>query len=282
MFVWVLILVGWVAFLSLILHDVTKQDATGSAVLAGARKVRALFALAVVRFRRFRRARARALARARAEQQAAKEAVAAAASAASPAETGPPNPVSAAPMPQAPISPEPVSVEPAPAELTPAEPMFAEPMPAETPSPEIAPSTPMVSEEPSPPEEPSQAETLQPETPQQVAPEAIKLAPEAVEVQTETAEASSPKKKWWRPHDDRAAKTIPEIETAITRAVQSATPDCKDFVGVIVRPKTPKSRHDVNWELQGVRFGKADKKLVNDALRGIVKQMQREYRVPDR
>ena len=50
---------------------------------------------------------------------------------------------------------------------------------------------------------------------------------------------------------------------------------------MIVRQKTPKSRHDVNWELQGIRFGKADKELVNGALRGILKQMQQEYRVPD-
>ena len=234
MFVWVLILVGWIAFVSLILHDVTKKDAAGSAVLIAARKVRALIGLAVLRFRRFRRARARAIARARAERQAAIEAAAAAA--------------------KAPTVAEPVSSEPPTADL----------MPAETVSPEIAPSTPI------PPEE----------TPQQVPPEAIKLAPDAIR-QVQTAEAPAPKKKWWRPHDDRAAKTIPELETAITHAVKSAAPDCKDFVGVIVRQKTPKSRRDVNWELQGVRFGKADKEQVNDALRGIVKQMQQEYRVPD-
>ena len=64
-------------------------------------------------------------------------------------------------------------------------------------------------------------------------------------------------------------------------AVKSAAPDCRDFVGVIVRQKTPRSRQDVNWELKGVKFGKADKKRVNDALHGIVKQMQREFRVTD-
>ena len=229
MFAWVLILVAWVALLSLILHDVTKDETAGGAVLTAARKARALAALAVIRFRKSRRARAKAISRARAEKQAA-IAVAAAA-----AESRSPEPTTA----------EPVSAEP------------------ETVSPEIAPSTPIPSE-----------------TSQHVAPEAIKLAPEAIG-QVSALEASAPKKKWWRPHDVRAAKTIPELETAITDAVKSTAPDCGNFVGVIIRQKTPKSRQDVNWELQGIRFGKADKKLVNDALPGIVKQMQREFRLTD-
>jgi hypothetical protein len=234
MFAWVLILVAWVAFLSLILHDVTKDETAGGAVLTAARKVRALIALAVIRFRKFRRARAKAIARARAEKHAVVTAAAAAGSR-SPGLT----------------TAEPVS----------AVPTSAEPVPAETVSPEIAPSTPIPSE------------TSQPETPQRVAPEAIKLAP--------AQDPSAPRKKWWRSQDDRPAKTIPELESAIAEAVRSAAPDCGNFVGVIVRQKTPKSRQDVNWELQGVRFGKADKKLVNDALHGIVKQMQREFRLTD-
>ncbi len=263
MFAWVLILVAWVAFLSLILHDVTKDDEdAGSAVLIAAGKVRALIALAVIRLRKFRRARAKAIARARAEKQAAIEAAAVSAERPSPelttAAAVSAEPVSSVATSAEPVSVQPVSVEPAPADL----------MSAETVSPGIAPSS------------PTPAETSQPEALQQVAPGAIRLAPEAVK-QVPASEASVPKKKWWRPQDDRAAKTIPELETAITEAVKSTAPDCGDFVGVIVRQKTPKSRQDVNWELQGVRFGKADKKLVNDALHGIVKQMQREYRVAD-
>jgi hypothetical protein len=234
MFAWVLILVAWVAFLSLILHDVTKDETAGGAVLTAARKVRALIALAVIRFRKFRRARAKAIARARAEKHAVVTAAAAAGS----------------------LSPGPTTAEP-----VSAVPTSAEPVPAETVSPEIAPSTPIPSE------------TSQPETPQRVAPEAIKLAP--------AQDPSAPRKKWWRSQDDRPAKTIPELESAIAEAVRSAAPDCGNFVGVIVRQKTPKSRQDVNWELQGVRFGKADKKLVNDALPGILKQMQQEFRVTD-
>jgi hypothetical protein len=241
MFAWVLILVAWVAFLSLILHDVTKDETAGGAVLTAARKVRALIALAVIRFRKFRRARAKAIARARADKHAA-IAVAAAAAAGS-------------------RSPGPTTAEPVSAEPVSAVPTSAEPAPAETVSPEIAPSMPIPSE------------TSQPETPQRVAPEAIKLAP--------AQDPSAPRKKWWRSQDDRPAKTIPELESAIAEAVRSAAPDCGNFVGVIVRQKTPKSRQDVNWELQGVRFGKADKKLVNDALHGIVKQMQREFRLTD-
>ena len=249
MFAWVLILVAWVACLSLILHDVTKDEAAGSAISTAASKVRALIALAVIRFRKFRRARAKAIARARAEKekQAAIERAAAAAKPPAPAA----EPVSSASPPAEPASAE------APADLS-----------VETASPEIAPSAPT-------PPEPSQ-----PETPQQVAPEAIRLAPEAVK-QVPAPDASAQKKKWWRSQDERAAKTIPELETAITEAVKSTAPDCEDFVGVIVRQKAPKSRQAANWELQGIRFGKADKKLANDALQGIVKQMQREYRLTD-
>jgi hypothetical protein len=226
MFAWVLILIAWVALLSLILHDVTRDETSGSAVLIAARKVRALIALAFTKARRSRRARARATARARAAKQAA--------IVTSPAETPSPEPVSPEPLPPEPVSPETASPEPA----------SAEPI-------SLAPAA--------------------PETPRHFAPEAIKLG----------VNASAPKKKWWRSQNDRAAKTIPEIESAIVEAVRSAAPDCRDFVGVIVRQKTPRSRQDVNWELQGVKFGKADKKRANDALHGIVKQMQREFRVTD-
>ena len=225
MFAWVLILIAWIALLSLILHDVTRDEASGSAVLIAARKVRALIALAITKARRSRRARARATARARAAKQAAIVAA---------AEAPSPEPVSPEPLPPEPVSPE-------------------------TTSPETAPP------------EPVSLAPAAPETPPHFAPEVIKLA----------VDASAPKKKWWKSQNDRAAKTIPEIESAIVEAVKSAAPDCRDFVGVIVRQKTPKSRQDVNWELQGVKFGKADKKRVNDALHGIVKQMQREFRVTD-
>ena len=225
MFAWVLILIAWVALLSLILHDVTRDETSGSAVLIAAKKVGTLIAWAITGARRFRRARARTTARARAAKQAAI--------------------VAAAEAPSVePVSPEPVSLEPVSPETTSPEPASSEPVP-------LAPAA--------------------PETPRHFAPEAIKLA----------VDASAPKKKWWRSQNDRAAKTIPEIESAIVEAVKSAAPDCRDFVGVIVRQKTPKSRQDVNWELQGVKFGKADKKRVNDALHGIVKQMQREFRVTD-
>jgi hypothetical protein len=277
MFAWVLILVAWVLFLSLILHDVTKDEATGSAVSIAARKLRALIALAVIRFRKFRRARAKAIARARAEKRAATEAAAAAAAAstAAAALAAPPSPVPAEPVAAEPSTvstpAEQAPAEPAPAEQSSVEPAFAEQMPVETASPEIAPSTPI-------PSDTSQSEES--ETPQHIAPEAIRLVPETAK-QVPTSEAPAPKKKWWRSQNERAAKTIPEIETAITEAVKSTAPDCGGFVGVIVRQKTPKSRQDVNWELQGVKFGKADKKRANDALHGIVKQMQREFRLSD-
>ncbi len=42
MFAWILILGSWVALLSLILHDATKEDSDGSAISIAAKKIKAL------------------------------------------------------------------------------------------------------------------------------------------------------------------------------------------------------------------------------------------------
>ena len=54
------------------------------------------------------------------------------------------------------------------------------------------------------------------------------------------------------------------------------TAPCEDFVGVIVGRKTPKSHLDPNWEVQGAKFGKADRKLVEETLASVVQRMQKE------
>ena len=83
-------------------------------------------------------------------------------------------------------------------------------------------------------------------------------------------------KRWWR-KDHRVSMTTPELELAISEAAKSAAPGCEDFVGVIVRHKPPKSHLDPNWAVHGVRFGKADRKMVNEALTAVVERMQREF-----
>jgi hypothetical protein len=82
------------------------------------------------------------------------------------------------------------------------------------------------------------------------------------------------KKKWWS-KDSRTEITGAELEAAILEAVRK-TASCQDFIGVIVGRKTPKSHLDPNWEVQGAKFGKADRKLVEEALASVVQRMQKE------
>ena len=85
-----------------------------------------------------------------------------------------------------------------------------------------------------------------------------------------------PKKKRWR-KDGRVSITIPELELTIVQAVQKTAPDCEGFVGVIVQRTKPASRSDVNWEIQGIKFGNADRKIASEALTTITERLQREF-----
>jgi len=96
-------------------------------------------------------------------------------------------------------------------------------------------------------------------------------------------ESTPPRKRWWhgRRIDERVSMTSPEIELAIAEAVKKTAPGCEDFIGVVIRQTTPKSRLDVNWELRGIRFGKADREMVNEAVATVVERMQREFRLTE-
>jgi transposase InsO family protein len=89
------------------------------------------------------------------------------------------------------------------------------------------------------------------------------------------------KPNWWHT-DQRISMTATELEGAIAEAVRKASPACEGFLSVIVEPKPPKSRLDPDWDLRGVRFGKADRKMADEALSTVVKRMQQEVRLkPD-
>jgi len=87
------------------------------------------------------------------------------------------------------------------------------------------------------------------------------------------------KKRWWR-KNERPSMTIAELESAIAEAVRNE-PHCEAFVGVIVRPAAPRSRHESNWQIQGIKFGKADRRIASEALAAIVERMQRDFRLAD-
>ena len=134
------------------------------------------------------------------------------------------------------------------------------------------------------PETPS-PETLSPETPSLETPSLETPSPGTPQGETSTppvqpAPVPPRKKNWWR-KEFRVAMTAPELESAISDAVKKAAPGCEDFVGVIVEHTTPKSRHDPNWDVRGVKFGKADRKAVDEALAAVVERMRHEFLLSD-
>lgn len=98
---------------------------------------------------------------------------------------------------------------------------------------------------------------------------------------TVTPPATEPAKKtWWR-RDQRAPISPAELELTITEAIRKTAPGCGSFIGVIVHHKKPKQSRDPNWGVRGVKYGKADRRLVEETLADIVKQLQKEFRLTD-
>ena len=79
-------------------------------------------------------------------------------------------------------------------------------------------------------------------------------------------------------NDERVSITAAELQTAIGQALKAA-PSCEDFVGVVVGPKTSRSQSDPNWDVQGVKFGKADRIIVGEALAKVVARLQEEFQL---
>jgi hypothetical protein len=50
---------------------------------------------------------------------------------------------------------------------------------------------------------------------------------------------------------------------------------------VIVYYRAPKINLDPNWAVRGVKFGKADRKMVDEVLNSVVEQLQQEFRLID-
>jgi hypothetical protein len=93
-------------------------------------------------------------------------------------------------------------------------------------------------------------------------------------------EAEPSRKTWWR-RDQRAQITPAELELTITETIRKTAPGCGSFVGVIVHHKKPKQYRDPNWVVRGIKFGKADRRVVEETLSRTVKQLQKEFRLTD-
>jgi hypothetical protein len=100
-------------------------------------------------------------------------------------------------------------------------------------------------------------------------------------LETIPTQATEPSKKsWWR-KDRRAQITPAELELTIAEAIRKNAPGCDSFIGVIVHHKKPKQHRDPNWGVRGVKFGKADRRIVDETLPRIVEQLQKEFRLVD-
>jgi hypothetical protein len=77
---------------------------------------------------------------------------------------------------------------------------------------------------------------------------------------------------------DQGSIAPQDLEAAISKAVKVA-PGCEEFAGVIVQAKPSDSPSEPNWEIQGVRFGKADRTAASEALTTVVTRLQREFRL---
>jgi hypothetical protein len=89
------------------------------------------------------------------------------------------------------------------------------------------------------------------------------------------------RKHKWFSKDRRASITPAELELTIAEAVRKTAPGCEDFIGVIVYYRAPKINLDPNWAVRGVKFGKADRKMVDEVLNSVVEQLQQEFRLID-
>ena len=259
MFTWILILgaCAWVALLLLILHDVTKNDNEGSAILIAGNNVVTLVRWAALKTGElFRWAVPRAGGVLRRTVLKARELRKAPGVRFSQATVSKPRVSLKAAVETGSLSLKPVRQD--------ARPVIEQMLATPTPKIEQMPAASLPKIEQTPAASPPKIEQTLAAPPPKV----------------EQPPAAPPARKWWS-KDTRVAKTAEELELTITEAVQ-ATPGCEAFVGVIIQRTTPKSRLDANWELRGTKFGRTDRKIAKEALTPIVERMQREFRLPER
>ena len=282
MFTWILILgaCAWVALLLLILHDVTKNDNEGSAILIAGNNVMTLVRWAALKTGElFRWAVPRAGGVLRRTVLKARELRKAPGVRFSQATVSKPRVSLKAAVETGSLSLKPVRQD--------ARPVIEQMLATPTPKIEQMPAASLPKIEQTPAASSPKIEQTPAAAPPKIeqtlaaAPTKIEQPLAALPPKVEQPPAAPPARKWWS-KDTRVAKTAEELELTITEAVQ-ATPGCEAFVGVIIQRTTPKSRLDANWELRGTKFGRTDRKIAKEALTPIVERMQqREFRLPER
>jgi hypothetical protein len=73
----------------------------------------------------------------------------------------------------------------------------------------------------------------------------------------------------------------PALEMAIANAVRSSDPHCNAFVGINVERVSPASRIDANWNVMGIKYGKAKRDRCDATISVIIDPMQLEFDISD-
>jgi len=76
-----------------------------------------------------------------------------------------------------------------------------------------------------------------------------------------------------RPIDLRKMISAETLQSMITTAVKNCGSDCELFVGVFVE----RTALDENWDIRGIRFGRADRNRCTEALAIIVEHFQQAF-----
>jgi CspA family cold shock protein len=71
------------------------------------------------------------------------------------------------------------------------------------------------------------------------------------------------------------------LELSLAEAVRQVAPECEGFVGLIIEPVVPDKPDGANWNIKGVRYGKADRNRCEAALVLWLREKQREYILTD-
>jgi hypothetical protein len=71
------------------------------------------------------------------------------------------------------------------------------------------------------------------------------------------------------------------LEMAITNAVRNSNPLCNGFVGIIVERTAPASRVGANWNVRGIKYGKAKRDLCDATISVIIDPIQLEFDITD-
>jgi hypothetical protein len=79
------------------------------------------------------------------------------------------------------------------------------------------------------------------------------------------------------PMDARKMISAEILQSMITAAVKACDPDCEPFVGICVERTALKSGPNVNWDIRGIKFGRADRDKCAKALEIIVAHFQEAF-----